>query len=58
VDRKFPRRGRAGLLKVCAGSGGEDVVVWIIDVCLDERFKVSAETESMFSIIVSGAESA
>lgn len=53
VDCKVPRRKRAELLKVCTQTDGEDQMVWLIDVCLDDRYKVSAETTSMFSIIVS-----
>jgi tRNA(Ile)-lysidine synthase len=59
IDRKVIRRERAGLFKVCAVSGEqdrEDEIVWIIAVGSDDRYKVSAETTAMFSIIVSGSE--
>jgi tRNA(Ile)-lysidine synthetase-like protein len=57
VDRKIPKHKRSDLLKVFVQNDRKDEIVWIIDVCLDDRYKVSTETTSMFSIIVSGTES-
>jgi tRNA(Ile)-lysidine synthase len=52
IDRKIPRRQRTEICKVSTTGDTKGTVVWIIGLCLDERFKVSDETTSMFSIIV------
>ncbi|MCL1847992.1 MAG: tRNA lysidine(34) synthetase TilS [Coriobacteriia bacterium] len=60
VDRKIPRRLRSGICKLSVSSnaqcdketGSQERIVWVLGVLLDDRFKVSETTTSMFSIIV------
>ena len=59
IDKKIPEQDRAHIIKVtlstCENIPGEpsQEIIWLVDIQLDERFKVSDATTTMFSILVS-----
>jgi tRNA(Ile)-lysidine synthase len=54
IDCKVLRGRRATMCKVSTAGDVKGDIVWVIGLRLDDRFKVSSKTTSMFSIIVTG----